>query len=194
MLMITKLRDHGVRILIASLTLMVIGTGCDQQQTSDVRPTSPAAPEIRMDEPEIQVYSSYPEQGNYRVRVVPGESVTLVYPVETPAEGDFIGVQMTFPTVAGQSYRLSASINDAHAGNHPGRFEQQVYVQDQLIWRHDIGEGDFIGERDVNETFVAQAENTTIRFEVRAVGPIDPWGWAAAARTQITGIELESVR
>ena len=124
-----------------------------------------------------------------------GPEFVFFGPTADPIQGGYVGVRRVVPVESGTDYVLRVSVRDSYSdGRFGGRFEQQVYVDDELVWRHDLSGGPFAGWHTVVVRHTGAGASMTVRVQLTAVGPVEPgWNWGELARTLVRGFELSPV-
>jgi hypothetical protein len=120
------------------------------------------------------------------------EMVRLKFPVPDPQQGDEIGVRMELGSEPGVCYRFSVEIEDAYGrdGFH-GIFLQQVLLEGEPIWEHDLAGRAYQGWTRIER--VLRAEARALEFTARVVAHGEPhptWNWGAAATIGVRALQL----
>ncbi len=117
--------------------------------------------------------------------IVTNEATLLVYPpARAVAPGDFASVSLPIGHLRpGRRYHLAVDVTDRCPRREPGRFEQRLWLDQELIYRHDIAGDDFAGTRRIRWRFLPRSSQVTLRAELRALDPPaerESWGSSAS--------------
>ena len=114
---------------------------------------------------------------------------------EAPGPGNKVGVVYRKKIVPHKRYRVKMEMNDSYGSSGmEGNIEQRVYLNDELVFRHDIGgvgaDGRTYGWYEVDVPFETALEYVDVKVEVVPLRALGPWGWGAASRTQIRHVTI----
>lgn len=119
--------------------------------------------------------------------------VQVRFPIEDPFNGDFISLSRALSLQPGRMYEISLEVWDPYEpAKFPGVFEQRLYLDGELAWRHDISGDSFSGWQPIRVQHLAQKEELLLTIELLATGqPESGLGWGGAAAIAVRNVGFD---
>lgn len=114
---------------------------------------------------------------------------------EAPGPDSKVAVVISKSVVPKKQYQVHLEIYDGYGSTSmEGNIEQRIYVNDELVFTHDIGgvmdSGRADGWYDVDFVMSPESAELNVRIEVMPLKQLGPWGWGRASRSQIRNVRI----
>ena len=105
---------------------------------------------------------------------------------DNPQKGDFAGISTSFNGTPNETYTFEAYIKDKYEkSGGEGRINQQILINDKVMWSHDICDKKGSGWNKATINFLQGKEPSKIEIKVAAIGNIPPYGYGKVSTTSV---------
>ncbi len=125
------------------------------------------------------------ERGRVSVADAP-RMATLQLLQVSPSPGDIAAANCELNSSEALPKSLVLRVSDNYApGGFPGRVLQRVYLDDKVLYVHDIGQEPGSGSTDVLLGTVVPGTKRRVRVQIEAIHPDIGWAWGNASLTEL---------